>query len=385
MAYILNGSRTPFGNFLGSFAQTPASKLGSIAIKDAISKSKVSPKDINEVFMGQVLQASAGQSPARQAALGAELLESVPCQTINKVCGSGLQSIVTGSQTIDLGINDLIVAGGMENMTMAPFMMPQFRQGHKFGDSKILDHMQYDGLRDAYTDVPMGNCAEECAQKYKFSREEQDVFAIESFKRSQKAINDGFLDDEIAAVEIVNRKQTTIIDKDEGPFKVKFEKVPSLRPAFLKDGTITAANASTINDGAAAIILGSEKFKDLAQFKIVSYAHHAQNPTWFTTAPVEATKKCLEKASLSIKDIDYFEVNEAFAVVAMAALRELEIPHEKTNIYGGAISLGHPIGASGTRIVLALMNALKRNDKKLGLASICIGGGEAISMIIEKL
>jgi acetyl-CoA C-acetyltransferase len=383
--YILDGARTPQGSFLGSLSSVPAPKLGAIAIEGAIENSKVNKEDIQEVFMGNVIQAGVGQAPARQAALFAGLPEAVPCTTINKVCGSGMQSMLLGAKSIMAGDAELVAAGGMENMSLAPHLLPNSRAGYKFGATEIKDAMQWDGLWDVYSDQAMGNCAEECVEKYNFSREEQDNFAIESFKRAQAALEQGIFKREIKPVIIKGRKGDVIIEDDEGPMKAKFDKIPALRPAFKKDGTITAANASTINDGAACLIIGGEKYKDVAKFKIVSWASHAQNPTWFTTAPVEAMKKSLDKSGLQLSDIDIFEVNEAFAAVAMAAMKELEIPHEKINVFGGAVSLGHPIGTSGTRIVLSAMNALEKNNKKYAISSICIGGGEALSLIIERL
>jgi acetyl-CoA C-acetyltransferase len=383
--YILEGARTAQGSFLGSLSGVSAPKLGAIAIKNAVEKSKISGDKVEEVFMGNVVQAGVGQAPARQAAIFADLPESVECTTINKVCGSGLQTIILGAKSILCNDSEVVVAGGMENMSMAPHLLMNSRNGNKFGATEMKDSMQWDGLWDVYSDRPMGNCAEECVSKFGFTRKEMDEFSINSFKKAQAAITDGIFKSEIADVVIKGRKGDTIISEDEGPFKAKFDKIPQLRPAFQRDGTITAANASTINDGAAAIVLAGEKYKDQAKFKIISWAGHAQNPTWFTTAPVESTKKALSKAKLTIDQIDLFEINEAFAVVAMAAMKELEIPAEKVNIYGGGVSLGHPIGTSGTRIVLTLMNGLERTGKKYGCAAICIGGGEALSLIIERL
>lgn len=383
--YILGGSRTPQGSFLGSLASVSAPKLGATAIQGALEKSGIEGSKVDEVFMGNVVQAGVGQAPARQATIFSGLPESVPATTINKVCGSGLQSIILGARTILSGENKVVIAGGMENMSLAPHLLPNSRSGYKFGDVKITDAMQLDGLRDVYTDRAMGNCAEECTRKYELSREAQDEFSIESFKRAQKAQADGVFKSEITPVVISGRKGDVTVSDDEGPSKVKFDKVSTLRPAFEKDGTITAANASTINDGAAAIVLGGSDYKDQAKFKILSWASHAQNPTWFTTAPVEAIKKNLEKSRLQVSDIGLWEINEAFAAVTMVAMKEMDIPHDKVNIYGGGVSLGHPIGTSGTRIVLTLMNAMERTDTKYGCAAICIGGGEALSLIIEKI
>jgi acetyl-CoA C-acetyltransferase len=382
--YILSGARTPNGSFMGSLSSLSAPKLGAVAIEAALKKAELSASAVDEVFMGNVVMAGVGQAPARQAAIYAGLPDSVPCTTINKVCGSGLKTIITGAQTIAAGDNQIVVAGGMENMSLAPHLLLNSRSGFKFGDTNLKDAMTHDGLTDAYANVAMGVCAEEAAKKYS-NREEQDAFSIESFKRAQAAIKDGIFNSEIAAVTIKGPKGETVVSVDEGPGKANFEKMPSLKPAFDKNGTITAANASTINDGAAAIVLGGEKYKDQAKFKIVSYANHAQNPTWFTTAPVEAMNKALAKASLKVDQIDLFEINEAFAVVALAAMKELKLDHNKVNIYGGGVSLGHPIGCSGTRIVVTLMNAMERKNAKYGMAAICIGGGEALAMIIERV
>ena len=382
--YILSGARTPNGSFMGSLSTVPAPKLGAVAIEAALKKAELDKSKVDEVFMGNVVTSGVGQAPARQAAIYAGLPESVPCTTVNKVCGSGLKTIIMAAQTIAAGDNKLVVAGGMENMSLAPHLLLNSRNGFKFGDTNLKDSMTHDGLTDAYQNVAMGVCAEEAAKKYT-TREEQDSFSIESFKRAQKAIADGIFNKEIAAVTIKGPKGDTVVTTDEGPGKANFEKVPSLKPAFDKNGTITAANASTINDGAAAIVLGGEEYKSQAKFKIVAYASHAQNPTWFTTAPVEAMKKVLDKSKLKLEQIDLFEINEAFSVVALAAMKELKLDHNKVNIYGGGLSLGHPIGCSGTRIVVTLMNAMENKNAKYGMASICIGGGEALAMIIEKL
>lgn len=382
--YILSGARTPNGSFLGSLSNVTAPKLGAVAIEAALKKAEIEKSKVDEVFMGNVVSAGVGQAPARQAAIFAGLPDSTPCTTVNKVCGSGLKTIIMGAQTILSGDNQLVVAGGMENMSLAPHLLLNSRNGFKFGDTNLKDAMTNDGLTDAYSNVAMGVCAEEAAKKYS-NREEQDAFAIESFKRAQKAIADGIFNAEIAAVTIKGPKGDVVVSTDEGPGKANFEKMPGLKPAFDKNGTITAANASTINDGAAAIVLGGEDFKSQAKFKILSYASHAQNPTWFTTAPVEAMKKALDKAKLNLDQIDLFEINEAFAIVALAAIKELKLDHSKVNIYGGGVSIGHPIGCSGTRIVVTLMNAMENKKSKYGMASICIGGGEALAMIIERL
>ena len=384
--YILGSARTPITSFLGPYSSTSACELGGVAIKASVDRSNIPVEKIDEVIMGMVVQAGSGQAPARQATIYSGLPCSVPATTINKVCGSGLKSIIMGAQSILSGDNSVVVAGGMENMTMAPHLLPSGRLGTKFGSSAVLDSMQFDGLRDAYSDQAMGNCAELCVAKYDFSRSELDDYAEMSFRRAQSAQKEGVFDSEITPVEIKGRKgSVTTVETDEGPTKVNFEKMRKLRPAFVKEGSITAANASTINDGAAAMVLGGEKFANQAEFKIVAYASHAHEPEWFTTAPIEATKKCLKKANLSINEIDLFEINEAFAVVALASIKELELNIDKVNIYGSGISLGHPIGVSGSRIVMSLMTGLKREKKKYGLASICIGGGEALAIIIERL
>lgn len=383
--YILGGARTPIGSFLGTLSSVPAPKLGAVAIEGALKKSNIDGNKVDEVFMGNVLTAGVGQAPARQAMLSAGLPNTIPATTVGKVCGSGLQAIILAARSILTGDNKLAVAGGMESMSLAPHILMNSRSGFKFGTTEMKDSMQWDGLWDVYTDRAMGNCAEECTKKFKMTREEQDAFAMESFKRSQASQKNGDFKDEIAPVTIPGKKGDTVISEDEGPGKANFEKMPSLRPAFEKDGTITAANASTINDGAAAILLGGDEYASSAEFKILGYASNAHEPTWFTTAPVEAIKKSLKKANLNINQIDLFEINEAFAAVTMAAMKECEIPHEKVNVLGGAVSLGHPIGASGARIVVTLMNAMRKKKAKYGCAAICIGGGEALSLIIEKI
>lgn len=383
--YILGGSRTPQGSFLGSLSSVPATKLGAAAIEGALEKTGIAKDKVDEVFMGHVVQAGCGQAPARQAALFSGLPQSVPCTTVNKVCGSGLQSVILGARSIMTGDAEVVVAGGMENMSMAPHLIPGSRNGTKFGNGTLRDAMQWDGLWDVYSDRPMGNCAEECTKKYDLSRQAQDEFAMTSFKRAQAAQADGVFASEISAVTIPSRKGDIVVSEDEGPSKVKFDKVPTLRPAFDKEGTITAANASTINDGACALVLGGEKHKDNAKFVIRGWAGHAQDPTWFTTAPVEAVKKNLDKLGLKTSDIDLWEINEAFAAVTMVAMKELELDHEKVNVFGGGVSLGHPIGTSGARILLTLTNAMERKNAKLGCAAICIGGGEALSLVIERL
>jgi acetyl-CoA C-acetyltransferase len=383
--YILGAARTAIGSFMGTLSQVPATKLGAAAIEGALQKANIEKNKVDEVFMGNVITSGVGQAPARQATLGAGLPESVPATTVGKVCGSGLQAVILGARSIMTGDNQVVVAGGMENMSLAPHMLMNSRNGFKYGPTEMKDSMQWDGLWDVYTNRAMGNCAEECTKKFSMSREEQDAFAIESFKRAQAAVKEGLFKDEIVAVKVPAKGGTIDIAEDEGPFKANFEKMPGLKPAFEKDGTITAANASTINDGAAAVVLGGDAFASQAEFKILGFASHAQNPTWFTTAPVEAIHKSLKKAGLSLEQIDLFEVNEAFAAVTMAAMKECKISHEKINVFGGAVALGHPIGASGARILVTLMNAMKKKQAKYGCTAICIGGGEALSLIIERL
>lgn len=383
--YILGGARTAIGSFLGGLSQVPAPKLGACAIEVALAKANVEKSKVDEVFMGNVVTAGVGQAPARQALLGAGLPNTVPATTVGKVCGSGLQAVILGARSILTGDNQLVVAGGMENMSLAPHILMNSRNGFKYGPTEMKDSMQWDGLWDVYTNRAMGNCAEECTKKYHMSREEQDAFAIESFKRAQASAKEGVFKDEIAAVKIPSKGGTVDFTEDEGPFKANFEKMPSLKPAFEKDGTITAANASTINDGAAAVVLGGEAYASQAEFKILAYASNAHEPTWFSTAPVDAIRKSLQKAGLGSEQIDLFEINEAFAAVTMAAMKELNIPHSKVNVFGGAVALGHPIGASGARILVTLMNAMRRKKAKYGCAAICIGGGEALSLVVEKI
>ena len=383
--YILGGARTPSGSFLGDLAQVSAPTLGANAIQKALQKAGITVDQVDEVFMGQVVQAGSGQAPARQAAIAAGLPESTPCTTVNKVCGSGMKTIIMGHQALLEEENKIIVAGGMENMSMAPHLVMGSRTGIKFGESTLRDSVQWDGLWDVYSDRSMGSCAEDCVKKYSISRQEQDEFAIESFKRSQRAWEEGIFRAEIAPITIKGPKEEKIIDRDEGPFKAKFDKIPQLKPAFEQGGTITAANASTLNDGAAALVLAGQDYHKQAKFKIVAHAGHAQNPIWFTTAPIQALHKLLQKTGFKAKDIDLFEINEAFSVVVLAAMKEFQLDHSKVNIYGGGISLGHPIGASGTRIVVTLMNALERTQGRLGVATLCIGGGEALALLIERI
>lgn len=387
--YIVAAKRTAIGSFLGGLSSLSAPKLGAEAIKAALSQSNIKPEDVDECIMGNVLTAGIGQAPARQAAIYAGLPESVPCMTINKVCGSGLKSVMLGAQSIMTEDSHVVVAGGQENMSQTPHILQNTRNGYKLGDQKLIDSLVHDGLWDPYNNFHMGTAAESCVKEYSFTREEQDEFAVESYKRAQAAQSNGAFGSEIAAIEIKTRKGSTVIDKDEEPEKANFDKFSKLRPAFDKEGTITAANASSLNDGASALILASKKkvdelgLKPLA--KIVGYATHAQAPKWFTTAPVEAMKKCLKKTSKQASDIDLWEINEAFSNVTMAAMKDLSIPHENVNVNGGAVSLGHPIGASGARILTTLLYALESKNKSTGMASLCIGGGEAVAVMVERV
>jgi len=386
---IVAYARTPIGSFGGCLSSVAATTLGAKAIKGAIEKINLSIDNIDQVIMGNVLSAGLGQAPARQAAIYSGLPESVECLTINKMCGSGLKAIMLAQEAILSGNAEVIIAGGMENMSSSPHLLQNSRTGNKMGDTKLIDSMVNDGLWDVYNDKHMGSCGELCAEKYNFSRNEQDEFAKNSYIKSQEATNQGFFKDEIIPIEVLSKKDSIIVDKDEEPFRVKFDKIKKLRPVFKKEGTITAANASTINDGAAVCVIMSIKkaqelnIKPIA--KIVSQASVAQAPEWFTTAPIKAIKKVVTNSGLDIQDIDLFEINEAFSVVPMAAIKELKLNIDKVNIYGGGVSLGHPIGASGARIMCTLLNAMKRKDVKLGLASLCIGGGEASAMIIERI
>ena len=387
--YIIAAVRTPIGAFMGGLSTVSATELGAIAIKGAIDKSNLPVNLIDEVFMGNVLQAGLGQAPARQAALGAGLGQNVPCTTVNKVCASGMKAIMLGAQTILAGDNQIVVAGGMENMSQTPHYLDA-RNGTKFGNIITLDGISKDGLLDVYNKVPMGNCAEICAKEHNISREDQDSFAITSYQRASAAWINGKFNDEIVAVSVPQRKGDPIVIKEDEEYKNVFlDKIPGLRPAFVKDGTITAANASTINDGASALILASKEavdkygLKPLA--KIVSFADAAQAPEWFTTAPSLAIPKALEKANLKISDVDFWELNQAFSVVGIANTKILGLDSSKVDVNGGAVALGHPLGNSGSRIVVTLINVLKQNAGKLGGAGICNGGGGASAIIIENI
>lgn len=388
--FIVSAVRTPMGSFGGMFAGLSATQLGSAAIKGALEKAGVSASAIEEVLMGNVCSANLGQAPARQAALGAGVGIEVPCTTVNKVCSSGMKAVMFGAQSIMLGLTDLIVAGGMESMSNIPYYAPKARFGSKFGDATLVDGLTRDGLKDAYDHNAMGVCADATASKYAISREEQDRFAIRSYKLSAQSTESGAFKDEIAPVSVPQRKgDPLLITEDEEYKKVKFEKIPALRPVFSKDGTVTAANASTINDGASAIILASaEKVKELGLTpiaKIRAFADAAHEPQWFTTAPTKAAPAALKRAGMTIADIDYWEVNEAFAVVPLAFNQELGIDEEKVNILGGGVSIGHPLGSSGSRIIATLNNVLQQKDANVGLATLCNGGGGASAIIIERV
>ncbi len=387
---ILSATRTPLGAFQGAFSSVPAARLGAAAIRGAVAQAGVNPHDISDCLMGNVLQAGQGQAPARQAAIYAGLPTSVRCVTVHKVCGSGLQTVMGASHFLAGGMGHIAVAGGMENMSLAPYLLPKARDGYRIGHQQVVDSMITDGLWDPYNNLHMGNCAEQCATKYKFTREAQDAYAIESFKRANAAQKEGKFAAEITPVEITDAKgNVTKVEHDEGPAKVKYDKIPSLKPSFQKDGTITPANASSINDGAAALVLTTAQTalkRDLKPIaRLVSFGGHAQDPVWFTTAPVAAAQSALEAAGWTADMVDLWEVNEAFAVVPMAFAQELHIPAAKLNVRGGAISLGHPIGCSGARILVTLIAALKERGLKRGVAAICIGGGEGLAVCVELL
>ena len=384
---ILSAARTPMGGMMGSLSAVASPDLGAVAIAAALERAGLDSNEIDEVIMGCVLSAGVGQAPARQAALAAGINKATPCTTVNKVCGSAMMSVMMAGNALRSGQSKIVVAGGMESMSRAPYLIPQGRQGYRFGSAEMLDHMQYDGLQDAYQGVAMGNFAESCANKYKFSREDQDAYAIESLRRANAAIDQGLFSPEIAPVTISSRRGDTIVDTDEQPGNARPDKIPQLRPAFAKDGTVTAANASSISDGAAALTLMMADEAEARGLKPIALIHgydqSAQEPEWFTTAPVTAIKKTLERVGWTVDDVDLWEVNEAFAVVAMAALHEIGMSHDKLNVNGGACALGHPIGASGSRIIVTLIHALQQHGGKKGIASLCIGGGEATAMAIE--
>ncbi|MEB8434334.1 acetyl-CoA C-acetyltransferase [Cocleimonas sp. KMM 6892] len=387
---IVGIARTPMGGFQGSLSDVPATELGATAIKAAVERAGISAEDIQEVVMGCVLPAGLGQAPARQASLGAGLPLAAGCTTVNKMCGSGMKAAMLAHDLIAAGTNDIMVAGGMESMSNAPYLLPKARSGMRMGHAQAIDHMFLDGLEDAYDKGRlMGTFAEDCADKYEFTRESQDDFAITSLKRAQEATTSGAFKAEIAPVTIKSRKGETVVDSDEQPFNANFEKIPTLRPAFRKDGTVTAANSSSISDGAAALTmmkLSEAEKRGLKPLAIIrGHSTFAQEPAWFSTAPVDAMKILLEKVGWSSTDVDLYEVNEAFAVVTMAAMHDLDLSPEKVNIHGGACALGHPIGASGARILVTLISALQREGLKKGMASLCIGGGEATAMAVELI
>jgi len=390
---IVSAVRTPMGALQGELKDFTAPEVGAQAIRAAVERGKIQPDEVQEVIMGCVLPAGQGQAPARQAALGGGLPLSVGCTTVNKMCGSGMKAVMLARDLLAAGTNEIMIAGGMESMTNAPYLLPKARAGYRMGHQQVLDHMFFDGLEDAYMKDErgggrlMGTFAEDCATKYSFTRAEQDAFAVTSLRRAQKANTEGWFGWETVPLALKSGKGDRFIDKDEAPFKANFEKIPQLKPAFRKDGTVTAANSSSISDGAAALVIMRRSTADKRGLTplatIVGHSTHAQEPGWFTTAPVGAIRKLFDKTGWSAKEVDLYEINEAFAVVTMAAMREHHLPHEKVNIHGGACALGHPIGASGARIVVTLIGALRKYGLKKGVASLCIGGGEATAMAIE--
>ena len=388
--YIVSAVRTPIGSFGGSLKDFSAPQLGAMAIKAAIARAGINPNDINELLMGCVLQANTGQAPARQASKWAGLPDHIPCTTVNKVCASGMKAIMQGAQSILLGDNEVVVAGGMESMSNVPFYVPAMRWGNKYGNTQIIDGLHKDGLTDVYKDYAMGCAADLCASEYKITREEQDEYAIESYKRSEAAWQSGRFQEEVIPVEIPQKKGNPVIFKEDEEYRnVKFDKIPELKPAFTKDGTVTAANASTMNDGAAAVVLMSREKADQLGIKplakILSYADAEQAPEWFTTSPAIAVPKAVEKAGLTLADIEYFEVNQAFSVVGIVNTRLMKLDPAKVNVNGGGVSLGHPLGCSGARIIVTLIHILKQKTAKLGAAGICNGGGGASAVVLENL
>ncbi len=388
--YIVSAVRTPMGSFGGVLSSLSATQLGSSAIKGALKKAKVRPSQVQEVFMGNVCSANLGQAPARQAAIGAGIGFAVPCTTVNKVCASGMKSVMFAAQSIALGQHDFVVAGGMESMSNIPYYLPKQRWGSKYGHVQAIDGLQKDGLTDVYDNMAMGICADNTAKKYRISRKEQDRYAIQSYQRAADATSQGLFKDEIVAVNVPQRRgDDLVVTEDEEYKRVNFDKVPNLRPAFTKDGTVTAANASTINDGASALVLASaagvKKYKLKPVAKILAFADAAQEPAWFTTTPPKAAKKAMKMAGMKKSDIDFYEVNEAFAVVTMAFNKDMRLKEERVNVMGGAVALGHPLGASGARILTTLNNVLHQKDGAVGLAAICNGGGGASSMIIKRV
>jgi acetyl-CoA C-acetyltransferase len=387
--YILSIARTPIGALGGSLSSMSAVQLGTVAVKAAIERAGIKPEHVNELYMGNVLSANIGQAPAQQVAVASGIPNNVPCTTLNKVCASGMKAIMLGAQSIMLGTNDIVVAGGMESMSNAPYYLDKARSGYRYGHQTVIDSIIKDGLWDPYNNFAMGNAAEICAKEYSFSREDQDAYAVESYNRAIKAVKEDAFKNEIVGVEVMNGKDKMLITEDEEVKKVKFDKIPALKPAFAKDGTITAANASKINDGASALVLiSAEKLKELGLkplAKILGFADASQAPEWFTTTPSKAIPKALSMAGKSLSDVDYFEINEAFSVVNLANNKILGISAEKANIYGGGVSMGHPIGNSGARIVCTLTNILKNKNAKIGAAGICNGGGGASAIVIENV
>lgn len=388
-AFIIDAKRTPIGSFQGVLSSLTAPKLGAEVIKDLIKRNNLSTDKVDEVIFGNVLSCGIGQAPARQTAIYAGLSEKTEALTINKMCGSGLKSVMLAQQAIALGDANLIIAGGIESMSNAPYILPDARNGFRLGHAKIIDSMIHDGLWDIYNNIHMGNCAEITAKEFNFSRKDLDDFAVESYKRALKAQEDGKFNDEITKVEIAVKGSVQIVDKDEEPLKVKFDKIPHLKPAFEKDGIVTAANSSKLNDGASALIISNDdKCKELGltpKFEIVAHASAAKDPVHFTTAPADAINKLLKKVKMSVNDIDLFEINEAFAVVSLAVNKLLNLDPSKVNVNGGAVALGHPIGASGARILTTLLYEMDRRDLEFGIASLCIGGGEASALLVKKL
>ncbi len=388
--YVVAAVRTPIGSFGGMLSGISATQLGAKAISGALNRAKLDPAAVEEVYMGNVVSANLGQAPARQASIFAGIPDTVPCTTINKVCSSGAKSIMLAAQAIMLGQKDVVVAGGMENMSQIPYYLPNARYGYKYGSGSLVDGLQKDGLTDVYNECIMGVCADNTATKYKITREEQDAFAIGSYKKSADSTSHGIFKNEIVPVEIPQRKADPILmDEDEEFKKVKFDKIPKLRPAFSKEGTVTAANASTINDGAAALILVSqaalEKYSLTPIAEIADFSDAAHAPEWFTTAPTKATEKLISQANISLDEVDFFEVNEAFSVVTLAYQKLLKVPEEKVNVLGGSVSLGHPLGASGARIVVTLINVLNSKKGKTGIAAICNGGGGASALLVKAV
>lgn len=387
--FVVSGARTPIGSFCGTLGSVPAPQLGATVIRAVVEKARMEKDDLDEVIMGNVISAGLGQNPARQAAIRAGIPPAVSATTVNKVCGSGMKSVVIGAQSIQTGMAQLVVAGGMESMSGAPYLLRKAREGYRMGNGELVDSMIYDGLWDVYGDKHMGLYGDRCALKYGFTRQQQDDFAEESYVRARKAVKDGSFEEEIVPVEVSARRKTTIVSEDEEPARFDGNKLRELRPAFSPDGTVTAGNASSINDGAAAVLLASgaacAKMRLRPTAKVVGYATYAREPEWFTLAPIGALTNLLDQLSWKAEDVDLYEINEAFSVVTMAAEKDLEIPHKKVNIHGGAVALGHPIGASGTRVLVTLLNALRQTGGKRGIACLCIGGGEAIAMALEMV